>query len=165
MKRIILLISVFISFGSFSQKDSILSAFDFWVGDWEAHWVDAKGNEVIGENRIEKIMGGAVIQEHFSDTAAGFLGGSVSVFSPADSLWHQTWVDNSGGYIDLVGIVDGDVRVFQTKPVVSGSKTIIRRMIFYNITENTFTWDWEFSEDGGKSWALSWQINYLRKNK
>ena len=163
MKRIILLISVFISFGSFSQNDTILSAFDFWVGDWEAHWVDAKGNAVVGENRIEKIMDGVVIQEHFSDTSSGFFGGSLSVFSPADSLWHQAWADNSGGFIDLIGIVDDDIRIFQTEPVVSGTKTIIRRMIFYNITEQDFTWDWEFSEDGGKSWALAWQINYVRK--
>ena len=131
MKRIILLISVFISFGSFSQNDSILSAFDFWVGDWEAHWVDAKGNEIIGENKIEKIMGGAVIQEHFSDTSSGFLGGSLSVFSPADSLWHQAWADNSGGYIDLVGIVDGDVRIFQTKPVVKGALVEARSQIMF----------------------------------
>ena len=91
-----------------------------------------------------------------------FNGISISVFSPADSLWHQAWADNSGGYINLIGKVEGEKRYFETPVEKKGDKTIIRRMVFYNITADSFTWDWELSNDGGKTWALQWQILYER---
>lgn len=164
MSRYLFILLLFISLSVKAQDADVLKAFDFWVGEWEAHWIDANGNEIIGENRIEKIMGGSVFQEHFSDTSTGFLGGILSVFSPADSLWHQAWADNSGGYIDLVGIIEKDIRIFQTRPVVSGDNTIIRRMLFYNIGPKSFDWDWEISTDGDKTWALRWRIKYIKKN-
>lgn len=144
------------------QDTSILSAFDFWVGEWDAKWTAANGNEIIGHNTITKELDGKVVREQFSDPSTGFLGTSISVFSPADSLWHQAWADNSGGYIDLVGVIDGEKRIFQTQPVVSVDKTIIRRMVFYNIQPDSFDWDWEISQDGGKTWTLSWAIKYTR---
>lgn len=163
MKQVLIVFCLLFSFSSFSQDSTILKAFDFWVGEWDALYNDAQGNQVIAHNKITKDLGGSVIREEFSDPSTGLLGTSISVFSPADSLWHQAWADNSGGYIDLVGIVDGDIRIFQTKPVESGEQTIIRRMLFYNIQPNAFSWDWELSVDGGKTWKLAWQISYVRK--
>ncbi|HUM25392.1 MAG TPA: hypothetical protein PKN81_04115, partial [Anaerolineales bacterium] len=76
--------------------------FDFWLGEWDVTW----GEGVHGTNRVESILDGAVIQENFNGD--GLIGISVSVFSREDSRWHQTWVDNSGSYLDFVGeFVDG----------------------------------------------------------
>lgn len=62
----------------------------------------------------------------------------------------------------MVGKVEGEKRYFETPVEKKGDKTIIRRMVFYNITANSFTWDWEMSNDGGKTWTLEWQILYER---
>ena len=72
---------------------------DFWVGDWDA--LDDKGN-LIGTNRITRDeYGDCVITEHFD--GSGLIGHSVSVYRPGLKQWRQVWVDNQGGYFDLVG--------------------------------------------------------------
>ena len=139
-----------------------LSKLDFWVGKWELTWQGGKGT-----NLIEKKLNGRVIQENFEATEGnfkGYLGTSISTFSPQDGKWHQAWADSNGGYIDLVGIMEGDTRIFQmTRPrTLPNGSTSISRMRFYNITEDSFDWDWEASTDGGENWQLSWRINYKR---
>lgn len=162
MKSFFFAFLVIVGTTAIGQNQDVLSAFDFWVGEWDATWTDANGNKVVGHNSITKELDNSVIREMFSDPSSGFLGTSISVFSTADSLWHQAWADNSGGYIDLLGVISDNQRVFQTKPVQSGEKIIIRRMVFYEIRDDSFTWDWEISEDEGKTWKLSWRIKYSR---
>lgn len=41
-------------------------------------------------------------------------------------------------------------------------KEITQRMVFYNISENTFDWNWESSTDNGENWKLNWKIKYSR---
>jgi hypothetical protein len=36
-------------------------------------------------------------------------------------------------------------------------------MVWYNITADEFDWNWERSDDGGKTWEVKWQIKYKRK--
>lgn len=139
-----------------------LAKFDFWVGKWELTWEGGKGT-----NLIEKKLNDRVIQENFEATEGnfkGYLGTSISTFNAQDGKWHQAWADSNGGYIDLVGIVDGDTRIFQmTSPrKLPNGTTSISRMRFYNITEDSFDWDWEASTDGGENWQLAWRINYKR---
>jgi hypothetical protein len=40
---------------------------------------------------------------------------------------------------------------------------IMQRMVFKNITPNSFDWSWEASKDGGKTWQVQWPIKYTRK--
>lgn len=141
--------------------------FDFWIGEWELSWTDNQGNRGAGTNLIEKTLDDVVIQENFEATEGsleGYKGKSVSVYNPQRQSWYQTWVDNQGGYIDLKGLTDDDKRIFQTeeRPGPQGG-TIINRMVFYDIEKNSFTWDWESSNDGGETWTVNWQIHYKRK--
>ena len=148
------------------KENSIIpieNAFDFWVGDWDVHWINPDSSYTYGDNLIEKRLDGKVIQEHFIDSISGFMGTSISVYGIADSIWHQSWADNAGGYFNFYGIIDGKKRIFQTKPKKRNGKMIIQQMVFYNIEENDFTWDWESSIDGGETWKLVWQIFYERK--
>lgn len=143
-----------------SEKD--LSKLDFWVGKWDLTWEGGKGT-----NFIEKKLNDRVIQENFEATEGnfkGYLGTSISTFNARDGKWHQAWADSNGGYIDLIGIMDGDTRIFQmTSPrkLPNGTESI-SRMRFYDITKDSFVWDWESSTDGGETWNLSWRINYTR---
>ncbi|UKN03652.1 hypothetical protein K6119_09015 [Paracrocinitomix mangrovi] len=165
MKIVLLFAVSLLTFSVSAQKFDVNKAFDFWVGEWEAHWTGANGKKFVSYNKVEKTLDGKVIQENFRDSVNHFYGTSVSVLSATDSLWHQTWVDNKGGYLELVGTVNKDLRVFQTRGEVKNNKIVMKRMLFYNITPNSFTWDWEISTDGGKTWKLNWQIKYIRIRK
>ncbi|MEM9672360.1 MAG: hypothetical protein AAF992_07190 [Bacteroidota bacterium] len=142
--------------------------FDFWVGEWDLTWQDAQGQTQKGYNRIVKILGDQVIQENFKtiSTSAStpvFKGMSLSVYNPSTEQWHQAWADNQGGYYNFTGEFEDDKRMFITKTTNQQGKEIIQRMVFRDITQDAFVWDWESSEDSGQTWQLNWQIHYQRK--
>ena len=131
--------------------------FDFWVGEWDLSWEGGAGT-----NRIEKIMGGCVIQENFDGTQAMKLQGmSVSTWNPKLGKWRQTWVDNQGGYLDFVGGFEGG-RMTLTRPAPVLGDNVVQRMVWYNIENDSFNWNWERSDDGGKTWKVNWKIAYVR---
>ncbi len=161
-------ISIILIQSSFAQENedksiAIETAFDFWIGDWEVHWMNPDSSYTYGHNLIEKTLDGKVIQENFVDSSSGFKGTSISVYSIADSTWHQSWADNSGGYFEFFGIIEGEKRMFQTKAIMRSGVMTTQRMVFYNISENSFTWDWESTQDDGATWNLAWRIIYERK--
>ena len=140
--------------------------FDFWLGKWNAEWTDSNGNEGKGTNHIFKVLDGKVIEENFEITEgsqAGFKGKSLSVYNPFSNKWHQAWADNQGGYYNFHGVVEGDKKMFQTAQLEKDGKILQQRMVFYNIKQDRFTWDWEGTNDGGKTWNLLWRINYTRQ--
>lgn len=138
--------------------------FDFWEGKWEASWKEGEG-EGKGINELKWIYGGKVLQENFQiheGQSKGFVGGSLSVFQPQTNTWRQAWADAQGGYYDFIGDFDGDKRIFKTHPREVNGSMIIQRMVFYDVKADSFTWDWELSQDGGESWSLNWRISYTR---
>ena len=166
MKTILLshVVIILVCSSSFAQEDD-KTWFDFWVGKWEATWTESDGKTGRGTNTIIKTLDNAVIQENFKvdeGGSKGYLGTSISVYNPQKKIWHQGYADNQGAYFNLVGERQGDKRIFRTEVVKQGEKQIIQRMVFYNITENTMNWDWESTQDGGKTWTLNWRINYKR---
>ena len=111
-----------------AQSIDTLNYFDFWVGHWDLTWDEGDGNKGKGVNYVEATLGGKVIQENFEATkgqSIGFLGTSLSVFNPQKKQWKQTWVDNQGGYLLFYGIIDGDKRIFQSKPVDRNGKSLL----------------------------------------
>src|SRR5262245_25311370 len=77
--------------------------FDFWLGEWDV--TDAKG-KVAGRNRIVALHDGCVLQEVWSGTG-GFTGTSLNAYDADRKQWLQTWVDNSGGVLQLAGSFTG----------------------------------------------------------
>ncbi|MBT3337988.1 MAG: DUF1579 family protein [Anaerolineae bacterium] len=134
--------------------------FDFWLGDWELSW----GEDGRGTNHVSAILNNCVIQEEFDGTPSILLKGlSISTYNPGTKKWHQTWVDNSGGYLDFVGEFTDGKMVLSRDAIVQG-KAITQRMVFYNIAKNELDWNWERSKDGGKTWQVVWHIHYQRKH-
>ena len=141
------------------------TTYDFWIGTWNLTWTGANGQEEKGRNTITKILDGKVIQENFEaleGAQKGYKGKSMSVYNPASKTWYQTWVDNQGANINFTGEVDGERKIFKTATQNRNGQQIISRMVFYNITQNSFMWDWESTADGGKTWKLNWRIRYNR---
>lgn len=139
--------------------------FDFWVGEWNLSWEDPEGNVVKGKNEIIKILDGKVFKENFralEGQLSGYVGKSWSVYNKRTKEWKQTWVDNQGAYLDFIGKFEGDKRIFFRKTQNKEGEAVLQRMVFYDIDEDSFTWDWEQSSDNGESWELQWRINYER---
>jgi hypothetical protein len=133
--------------------------FDFWLGDWNLTWE----NDGKGTNRITKELDGCVIHENFDGTPAISLKGiSVSTFDVQSGQWKQTWVDNWGGYLDLVGGM-GDGKMILARDTTIEGKPVKQRMVFYNIAEDELDWNWERSDDNGETWKVLWKIHYERK--
>jgi hypothetical protein len=133
--------------------------FDFWVGDWDLTW----GEDGKGTNHITKILDSCVIKEEFDGTPSIRLKGiSVSTYSRPLRKWQQTWVDNSGGYLDFSGGMQ-DGRMVLTRQATRDGKRFLQRMVWYNIGESELDWNWERSGDQGKTWEVLWKIHYVRR--
>ncbi len=130
--------------------------FNFWLGEWDCTW----GDNGKATNSVLSIMADKVIQENFSSPE--LRGMSVSVYDPERKLWCQTWVDNNGSYLDFTGRFENGNMILTRDAIVKG-EACKQRMIWYNIEANQFDWNWERSDDDGKTWRVLWQIKYKRK--
>jgi hypothetical protein len=128
---------------------------DFWVGTWDLTWEGGSGTNV-----IDRPYGDCVIRERFD--GGDFRGMSVSTWDPLAGVWKQTWVDNRGGYMDFTGGPDGD-RMILSRVLVTDAGEVHQRMVFRDIIEDSLTWDWERSLNGGQTWELRWRIQYRRR--
>jgi hypothetical protein len=134
------------------------SELDFWIGSWEVAWDGGTGT-----NRIGRILGDRVIHEQFegADAESALRGESWSVYDASRRLWRQTWVDDQGGYLDLVGErVDGSFAFSRAAPELG--PVARQRMVFRDVGPDAFRWTWEFSPDDGATWQLRWEIAYRR---
>jgi hypothetical protein len=86
------------------------SQFEFWVGSWRVH--QEAGTEVTARNEVGWVLDGAVLHERFSAGGDSFDGWSLSV-PVLGRGWVQTWVDNTGSYLDFVGGWLGDRMVLE----------------------------------------------------
>src|SRR3954462_11313403 len=94
--------------------------FDFWLGTWHGTW-ERDGEQGNAVNTIAKEYSGHVVVERFViDAPEAFSGFSVSVFDERDACWKQTWVDDSGAYLDFRGGFDGEQMVLTRQFVVDG---------------------------------------------
>jgi hypothetical protein len=124
--------------------------FDFWIGDWTV--VNADG-QVVGSNRIERILGGCGLQENWRG-ADGSEGRSLNMFFELDGKWHQSWVDRNGGRLDLVGGRDKKGR-----PPLSGKMpsrqggTALHEISWTPNGDGSVRQHWRASRDRGKTWT------------
>ena len=134
---------------------------DFWLGDWRAEFVGGG----TGTNRITREFDGCVVHEHFRvDEGSGgrppLIGESFSVYHALNKMWRQTWVDNQNGYFDLTGGPQQDGS-FILQVIRVGREPHMMRMVYQDITRDSFTWRWQQSDDGD-TWTDTWVIHYTR---
>ena len=170
MKTTLMISILLLAMTGFAQELSLIRLdsskfFNFWEGTWEGTWAEGD-KEGKATNFIEWTTGNKVLQENFEiyqGQNKGFFGTSISVFNTQTKVWRQAWADNQGGYYDFIGDFDGNKRIFKTQPREINGNVVIQRMVFYDLKSDSFMWDWERSQDGGKTWTLNWRISYVRK--
>jgi hypothetical protein len=128
--------------------------FDFWIGHWDVFLPN--GNKA-GENRIEVIEGGCALLEQWSGTR-GPTGKSLNIYDGLRRVWHQTWVDSTGGLLVLEGHwVDG-------RMVLSSSVPPIQRITWSPQPDGSVRQLWESSKDG-KTWSTAFDGKYVKKKQ
>ncbi len=104
-----------------------------------------------------------MIEENFaSNDTDPFVGRSISVYDKQSGKWKQTWTDNRGAYLDFVGGWEVD-RMVLSRNVITDTVQYIQRMVWSEITDKAFEWNWERSNDNGESWQVLWNIHYVRE--
>jgi hypothetical protein len=139
-------------------SQSIYRQFDFWIGEWN---VFSEG-KLAGANSVQKILGGCVIQENWTD-ALGNSGKSFNTYNPYKKKWQQNWVDDRGSVLEFTGEAKDGVMAYQAELPASGGGKLIYRMTFTKLSENRVRQLWEQSTDGGKTWQPLFDGDYQRK--
>jgi hypothetical protein len=136
--------------------------FDFWVGDWDV--LDPAGN-VVGTNDITREYGGCVVQEHWQARGPRKqVGSSFNTYNPATRQWHQTWVDSTGGFL----LLDGAFA--EGRMTLAGDMHTRRGLLRHRITftpepDGRVRQFWDTSADGGKTWTVSFDGQYVRARR
>jgi hypothetical protein len=132
--------------------------FDFWVGLWD---VTGPSGTFAGTNRIELVDGGCALYESWSSAGGGYTGRSLNSVG-SDGRWHQSWIDSSGGRLELVGdFVDGRmVLEGETKATTPNGPPVKNRITWTPRPDGSVRQLWETSSDGGKSYTVAFDGLY-----
>jgi hypothetical protein len=139
--------------------------FDFWIGEWEAYGPKGKA----GDSKISLILDSCTILEEWtsSPVAKGlrYSGKSYNMYNAATKKWQQYWIDNTGSITEYFNghYEPGKMIVETANQQVNDSTWLIQRMTFYNLGPDKVRQHGENSNDGGKTWATSFDLEYRRK--
>lgn len=153
----LIVINVF-TFNMKAEAQSGKNTFDFWIGKWDAYWNDS----LKGTNEVTKILNDHVVSENFNTLDGLFSGKSWTVFDSVTNLWKQTWVDNNSEFMSFTGRREGEnVIMNMTDARTKNGNTYYMRMVFSEIKNESFIWDWQSSKDKVE-WKTAWMIHYKR---
>lgn len=142
--------------------DPEFAEFDFWLGDWD---VTATGTGApAGNSHISKEMGGCVVWENWTSLGSGYFGKSYNTYNVNLQRWEQYWVDNGAGTMFFHGNLKDGVMDYWTDDVPQpGGQTMRRHLQFFNQSHDQVRQFSQKSMDGGKTWAVEYDLTYKRK--
>lgn len=121
--------------------------FDFWVGNWA---VTTKDGRPAGKDLVTRDYDGCVVIEHWRG-AHGTNGEALNTFLPDSNQWQQTWTDNTGLTLFLVGKMQGKSMVLSQNHFVNGKQTI-DRVAWTPLPDGRVREYWDESTDTGAHW-------------
>ena len=136
-------------------------AFDFWLGEWD---VFAPDGRQVGTNRIESMVAGRVLQEHW-EGRGGITGTSLNARDAATGRWHQTWIDSSGSLLLLDGMPHDRGMVLEgaTPNEADPARTDRNRITWTPSDDGAEVRQlWEVSADDGATWTVAFDGRYRR---
>ena len=148
-----------------------LELFGQFVGDWdilECRYLEDDGtwSKSRGELHWRWILEGKALQDIWSsvdeETHRVIPGGTtVRFYDPKIDAWRSTWISPDQGVVKpFIGHKVGNEIILERKDEEKGH---LDRWIFSDITESTFRWRGEKSEDGGKTWKMYEEMKIRRK--
>lgn len=133
---------------------------DFWSGEWNVF----VGDQQVGSNRIEKILNGCAVMEHWTG-GSGSEGKSLFFYHPVTDVWKQVWITEvatrSGGIKEKTLILDldgGGVR-FQGEIPLAGGGSYWDRTTLTPLPDGSVRQLIEVSRDG-ETWRATFDAVY-----
>lgn len=162
MKYMLLILFLLLATAAVAQQSSPCgqpeaSQFDFWLGTWDVH---ANGN-LVGRNVIAKAHGGCTVREEYHATQGAFEGSSFNWYDPANEVWHQVWVDNSGTRLDLIGGLENGSMVMSGMRALNG-QSVADRITWTPNDDGTVRQVWDQTSDGGETWKTVFDGLYMK---
>ena len=137
---------------------------DFWVGTWTV--VTAQGQQA-GTNRIEKILSGCAILEHWTGSG-GSQGKSLFYYNPVTDAWKQVWITQNAtaqGGLKEKNLIekrdDGGLR-FQGEIPLAGGGSYLDRTTLTPLPDGRVRQVIEWSTDDGATWNTAFDAFYVR---
>lgn len=152
--------------GGSGCDEAIYHRLDFWVGEWEVR----AGGEAVGQNRIDKVLGGCALVEHWR-SAGGGEGRSLFYVVPAEGIWKQVWVTSEparpGGVKEkeLLPRYGGPGVRFQGRVPLPDGGSYLDRTTLTPVDSGRVRQRIETSSDGGASWKLRFDGVYVRMGR
>lgn len=149
--------------------------FDFLVGDWKVHHRRLKERlagstewqEFAGTSTMHMAMDGrATFDDNLLELPAGtYRAIGVRAYDPKTGDWAIWWLDgrNPHGPLDppVKGRFENGVGTFYANDTLRG-KTVRVRYTWSQITPTSAHWQQAYSPDGGKTWEVNWDMDFLR---
>jgi hypothetical protein len=132
--------------------------FDFWVGDWTV----TAGGKTAGTNRIESVMQGCALLEHWTSGRGGH-GTSLNFYDRRTKAWSQAWIDEGGNALQLAGTFADGKMVLASTPRKTDDGVDQQRITWSKNADGSVRQLWESSSDGGKSWTVAFDGTYTRR--
>lgn len=141
--------------------DEVHRAFDFWLGEWDVY--NPAGKKV-GTNSITLVQNGCGLQENWISAGGVIRGTSYNFFDKGTGHWHQSWIDNQGGVLQLVGGIEGKSMIMRSKPATNQSGQLqVDRITWKPNADGTVEQIWESTTDDGKTWKSAFHGVYRKR--
>jgi hypothetical protein len=127
--------------------------FDFWLGEWNV----LQAGKTAGINRITPLLGGCAVREDWKGVS-GLTGTSLNMWDSARKRWTQTWVDDKGNILFLVGGLQGPKMVLEGD-TPDGKGGTVKNRITWTPLPAGLRQVWETSKDG-KTWETAFDGSY-----
>jgi hypothetical protein len=169
--RTVLILLLFLAAPAFAEEDAppkctevgAYRALDFWVGEWDVY----AGDELVGSNRIEKILSGCAVLEHWRGAGGGE--GKSLFFVAGDGSWKQVWVTEwatrPGGVKEKTfrAMESPDKIRFQGRIALPDGGSYLDRTTLTLLPSGDVRQVIETSTDEGQSWTAGFDAIYRRR--
>ena len=112
------------------------------------------GGKPAGSSRIESVMKGCGVLEHWS-SAGGGHGTSLNFYDRRTKTWSQAWIDEGGNALHLAGTFADGRMVLASEPRKTASGIDVQRITWSKNADGTVRQLWESSTDGGSTWTVA----------
>lgn len=130
--------------------------FDYLLGDWEFTAVGQENGEFRGYWSAVKLAGEQILDEFRVVGDGGetfYLTTTIRSYNAALDRWELIGMDKGNGLQDFgTGRREGDEMLLEQRYVRNGAEPHVRRIKYYGIGENRFSWSSDLSKDNGRTW-------------
>ena len=135
--------------------------FDFWIGEWDVFQNGT--DQLVGHSLVQKVSGECALLENWDASRGGGTGKSLNYFDALNNSWEQDWIGSMGGAQKYLNGVYKDSAMRFTYESMTGGKKVTGNFIFYNLGPGKVRQYQDASEDGGKTFSVSYDFIYIRK--